>query len=411
VAIGPSVKFKCSTCGQALPDTRTFCPACRTSFVGRPLHTNSRRDRLVPLPPGPYAAPSRFGYPPVVSTEFDEEEPRRRGAANDRGGVVVVVMLAASAAGVSYVRAGEECPTPASGTPVSRRSPSSSERAWRPFKHPVSVDFPPGNTGPRGASALPATLEVSDDRDNLANDPFVLIIEDDITFASILLDLARDSGLKGVISTAGSGTLAFYSPRDQRVRVRGSEMTPGLRVTVAHELTHALQDQYFDLSDKRLAEESTLRPIIEGDATRIEKAYEAQVLTDAEREQKATADEAERSAYTGQLAASNVPSVLSTAFELPYALGPQFVAITAALGGNTAVDALIIRPPARTCPCSTRCAPMPTRRVRPCRPATGRRRSVGPFTDGGRSPVPVARGADGAGGGSTPRRHGGPKRR
>ena len=58
-------------------------------------------------------------------------------------------------------------------------------------------------------SALPATLEVSDDRDNLGNDPFVLIVEDDVTFASVLLDVARAAGLKGVVSTAGAGTLAM----------------------------------------------------------------------------------------------------------------------------------------------------------------------------------------------------------
>ncbi|MGZ8345538.1 MAG: response regulator [Allosphingosinicella sp.] len=50
---------------------------------------------------------------------------------------------------------------------------------------------------------------MSDDRDHLGNDPFVLIVEDDVTFASILLDLAREAGLKGVVSTAGSGTLAM----------------------------------------------------------------------------------------------------------------------------------------------------------------------------------------------------------
>ena len=61
----------------------------------------------------------------------------------------------------------------------------------------------------RCPSTLPAPIEVSDDRDNLGNSPFVLIVEDDVTFASILLDLAREAGLKGVISTAGSGTLAM----------------------------------------------------------------------------------------------------------------------------------------------------------------------------------------------------------
>jgi HAMP domain-containing protein/signal transduction histidine kinase/CheY-like chemotaxis protein len=65
------------------------------------------------------------------------------------------------------------------------------------------------NSGAAVPSALPATVEVSDDRDKLGGDPFVLIVEDDVTFASILLDLARGAGLKGVVSTAGAGTLAM----------------------------------------------------------------------------------------------------------------------------------------------------------------------------------------------------------
>ncbi|MBV9884544.1 MAG: HAMP domain-containing protein, partial [Sphingomonadaceae bacterium] len=65
------------------------------------------------------------------------------------------------------------------------------------------------NSGAAVPSALPATMEVVDDRDKLGNDPFVLIVEDDVTFASILLDLARGAGLKGVVSTAGAGTLAM----------------------------------------------------------------------------------------------------------------------------------------------------------------------------------------------------------
>ena len=49
----------------------------------------------------------------------------------------------------------------------------------------------------------------ADDRDALADQPFVLIVEDDPTFASILLDLVHEAGLKGVVSTAGSGTTAM----------------------------------------------------------------------------------------------------------------------------------------------------------------------------------------------------------
>ncbi|HWI87275.1 MAG TPA: HAMP domain-containing protein, partial [Sphingomonas sp.] len=65
------------------------------------------------------------------------------------------------------------------------------------------------NSGATIASALPTNPEIIDDRDALGESPFVLIVEDDPTFASILLDLAREAGLKGVVSTAGAGTLAM----------------------------------------------------------------------------------------------------------------------------------------------------------------------------------------------------------
>jgi signal transduction histidine kinase/DNA-binding response OmpR family regulator/HAMP domain-containing protein len=65
------------------------------------------------------------------------------------------------------------------------------------------------NTGAIVPTALPTGFEVSDDRDELGKDPFVLIVEDDPTFAAILLDAAHEAGLKGVVSTAGAGTLAM----------------------------------------------------------------------------------------------------------------------------------------------------------------------------------------------------------
>jgi signal transduction histidine kinase/HAMP domain-containing protein/DNA-binding response OmpR family regulator len=65
------------------------------------------------------------------------------------------------------------------------------------------------NTGSIVPSSLPTEYQLTDDRDQLGDDPFVLIVEDDATFASILLDLGREAGLKGVVSTAGAGTLAM----------------------------------------------------------------------------------------------------------------------------------------------------------------------------------------------------------
>ncbi len=65
------------------------------------------------------------------------------------------------------------------------------------------------NNGATVPSALPTGFDVNDDRDDLGNAPFVLIVEDDPAFAAILLDSAHEAGIKGVVSTAGAGTLAM----------------------------------------------------------------------------------------------------------------------------------------------------------------------------------------------------------
>jgi len=65
------------------------------------------------------------------------------------------------------------------------------------------------NSGAIVPTALPTGFEVNDDRDELGKEPFVLIVEDDPTFATILLDAAHEAGLKGVVSTAGAGTLTM----------------------------------------------------------------------------------------------------------------------------------------------------------------------------------------------------------
>jgi hypothetical protein len=210
------------------------------------------------------------------------------------------------------------------------------------FTHPVNVDFLTTEQYHDAAIAgehEPTTEQADPDAGFMTDDDIVAEFR-----AFGLISGAVD--LSAVDDTlVGSGTLAYYSPRDKRVRVQGSEMTPRLRVTLAHELTHALQDQNFDLTLGPINRATTYRPILEGDATRIEWAYAATVLSDAERAQLAEADEAGRRAYYAVMATSNVPTVLATAFELPYAIGPQFVDIAAAQGGNSAVDAFTIYPP------------------------------------------------------------------
>ena len=67
---------------------------------------------------------------------------------------------------------------------------------------------------------------------------------------------------------SGDGTLAYYDPTDQRVRVRGTEQTEAVKATLAHELTHALQDQYFNLSRRGGNDDAVdrFRAVVEGAA-------------------------------------------------------------------------------------------------------------------------------------------------
>ena len=54
--------------------------------------------------------------------------------------------------------------------------------------------------------------------------------------------------LDATSSLQTSGVLAYYSPKTKKITVKGTSTDDiSTRVTVAHELTHALQDQHFDL--------------------------------------------------------------------------------------------------------------------------------------------------------------------
>ncbi len=57
---------------------------------------------------------------------------------------------------------------------------------------------------------------IQDDRNEIEKgDRSVLIVEDDISFAGILLDMAREKGFKGLVATSGAMALALaqkYTP-------------------------------------------------------------------------------------------------------------------------------------------------------------------------------------------------------
>lgn len=147
---------------------------------------------------------------------------------------------------------------------------------------------------------------------------------------------------------SGSSTIGYYSYEDQRIRIRGSKLSPASRSTLVHELTHVLQDQHFGLAD-RLEEDdedstaaAAFRAVVEGDARRVEAAYAAG-LTAQQRSALQRSEKASQKAARKDIA--NVPEILKTFTAAPYTLGEALVAVAAGDGGNDAVDALFEDPP------------------------------------------------------------------
>jgi hypothetical protein len=145
------------------------------------------------------------------------------------------------------------------------------------------------------------------------------------------------------------GTLAFYDPKTERVTVRGTEMNADVRVTLAHELTHALQDQYFGVGKKRTdkfttsQEATSFRALVEGDAVRIEDEYLAALSAPEKAEYDQTHQKGVDTATAGL---ADVPIALQAVQGAPYALGLPFVELLDAHGKQAEVDQAFRKPPA-----------------------------------------------------------------
>jgi hypothetical protein len=142
----------------------------------------------------------------------------------------------------------------------------------------------------------------------------------------------------------GVAVLGFYDPETDELVVRAGDITPLARITIAHELVHALDDQHFDLDrpeyDDDASEVGTgFGALTEGNASVIDQRFTA-LLTDDER---AAAD-----AEEAQLAASidpQIPLILRQLLRLPYELGPVLVDALVEEGGQEALDAAFEEPP------------------------------------------------------------------
>lgn len=155
-----------------------------------------------------------------------------------------------------------------------------------------------------------------------------------------------DVDLAAILSRfLGQGVVGFYDPESGELIVRGAALTPYVRLTLVHELTHALDDQHFELHRPVLDDADDERglgfgALVEGNAARIEERYR-DTLTDDERD----AARGEESRLGAALDLSGVPRVLPEIIGFPYAIGPTMVGVLAAEGGEARVNQAYREPP------------------------------------------------------------------
>jgi hypothetical protein len=138
--------------------------------------------------------------------------------------------------------------------------------------------------------------------------------------------------------------LGFYDPDTDELVVRGDDLGASTRQTIAHELTHALDDQWFDLGKPEYDENDDeagfgIAALAEGNARRIDKAY-ASELTPQERKQ--LQDEVGR---VGGQPPDSVPPILIALIQSPYELGEALVKDILDRGAQPQLDDAFRAPP------------------------------------------------------------------
>jgi CheY-like chemotaxis protein/signal transduction histidine kinase len=165
-------------------------------------------------------------------------------------------------------------------------------RDYVPVSGPQTVQAKPRATQPSAEWSLVDGLDseallaaeagaIEDDRYSIEpDDRVVLIVEDDINFATILLDLAREKGFKGLVATTGAIALALakkYKPAAITLDIRLPDRDGW---TVLDRLKHDSQTSFIPVHIITV-EEQRQRALQQGAFTHIQKPVSHEDLTSA----------------------------------------------------------------------------------------------------------------------------------
>ena len=284
------------------------------------------------------AAPSLAAAPAVQAALWDRRP--RRGWRWGPVGIATIAAIAviAAAAIVVIQRSADGESYPAAWdprvAPIAQFVQAQRGLSW---KHPVKVEF----LAPVQFDALMAK----------ENAPSAKTTDDAQTVFDAMRALGVASGnvdlAKSAQQFAQADVVGQYVDSDRTVYVRGNELTPYVRSVLAHELTHALQAQYFDLQKMESGpanDDSAVTALIEGDAVRVQNAYE-QALSPTDLKLLVQEQQQDSGQASSQSSQNNIPQFLVDQSQFPYDFGPTFVAALLAKGGNSEVDTAFRNPP------------------------------------------------------------------
>ena len=136
----------------------------------------------------------------------------------------------------------------------------------------------------------------------------------------------RTDLITGYLDLAEKDVLGYYDTQTKMLYVLGHVLEDEVKPVIAHELTHALEDQHYDFQavakkadgddDRAIA----ISAVIEGSATALMIAYSTRQARDADAAAKASKQEARRAEQL-----KGAPSFVQQSMILPYVLGFTFL--------------------------------------------------------------------------------------
>lgn len=244
---------------------------------------------------------------------------------------------------------------PASGamTPVAARAAAGFGN-WDRSIQPI-VDFVERERGLKFKNAVPVTLlsdkafrkELDIDESKVTKEERDDLDESVRVMRALGLLSGKVDLLKETETLHGEAVAAFYDPEKKRIRVRGKRLNLLIRTTLAHELTHALQDQHFNLTklEESLTDDeaNSLTALVEGDASLVETAF-IDNLSEADRAKYDRLEAEDASAFDPE-SVESVPEILQVFFSAPYVFGEPLVSALRATGGTKALNRAFRKPP------------------------------------------------------------------